>query len=648
MTWVDTAVVVPGGNSGTFQAELDALDTHTLGPVNVKSFGAVGDGVTDDTAAIQAAATAAASGELYLPPGNYRISGTITLPSTITVRGHGAVLHQVTNNTPTLRATSATAVTIEGLELVGVGSGDTASTAVSAAYGVTARAYGIWFDSCSNVKVRDVRLRQHRNAGIVLWHSSDVLVDGCNITGTRGQGVSSADSGIPNGDGTTAQFGVWVVSGYAGDDPSTMKGTNITLRDNWAGEVAHAYYIGPNYDRVTAIGNRFGYLSQHGFYVVPYKNLSITQSKGDAYAHGIKLQGQWQASYVNPGPVDVSFNQVTGDTAPAIDIGVIDEVSGSTPIRASTFIDGATVIGNTVSSGSHSGILLTGVRGGIVAKNRVRSTAWFGIYAYSFEGSIEDNEVGSSTGTIGDSTHDPIFVSVSPYLTSVVKGNKFRGINAASAPNAYITGAWNASVSPPIAWAGSKYHGKGAYVLNDSSKTYVATTGGVSAASGGPTGTGTGITDGTVVWDYVAASGAVDQGVVAVEGNRLLAATATEPTYSMSFTSTSVRLRANDFSRTSKLISTTTLVSLEDDGSNSHGGWNAGSPYSGLAGPGRPRRDFYGTNYAGQAGGPSGSVAYAVGDRVWNTALTGGSQPVMWVCVVGGTPGTWKVLQLQA
>jgi polygalacturonase len=38
-------------------------------PVNVKDFGATGDGSTDDTSAIQAAVTAAANKSLYIPAG---------------------------------------------------------------------------------------------------------------------------------------------------------------------------------------------------------------------------------------------------------------------------------------------------------------------------------------------------------------------------------------------------------------------------------------------------------------------------------------------------------------------------------------------------------------------------------------------------
>ena len=54
--------------------------------VNVKDFGAVGDGVTDDTAAIQAALDSA-SGDLYLPEGAYLISTTLADDLDVSISG---------------------------------------------------------------------------------------------------------------------------------------------------------------------------------------------------------------------------------------------------------------------------------------------------------------------------------------------------------------------------------------------------------------------------------------------------------------------------------------------------------------------------------------------------------------------------------
>ena len=51
----------------------------TGAPANVLDFGAVGDGTTDDTAAIQAALTTGRS--VYLPQNTYAISATLRLNS---------------------------------------------------------------------------------------------------------------------------------------------------------------------------------------------------------------------------------------------------------------------------------------------------------------------------------------------------------------------------------------------------------------------------------------------------------------------------------------------------------------------------------------------------------------------------------------
>jgi len=65
--------------------------THNDGVINAQTCGAVGDGITDDTAAIQAALDAAApiGGVVWLPPvsGAYRCNGALTIPGHVTLRG---------------------------------------------------------------------------------------------------------------------------------------------------------------------------------------------------------------------------------------------------------------------------------------------------------------------------------------------------------------------------------------------------------------------------------------------------------------------------------------------------------------------------------------------------------------------------------
>jgi len=59
-------------------------------PINVKDYGAVGDGVTNDTAAIQAAFNAANTAKgatVFFPVGDYLITSTLTLPRSATITG---------------------------------------------------------------------------------------------------------------------------------------------------------------------------------------------------------------------------------------------------------------------------------------------------------------------------------------------------------------------------------------------------------------------------------------------------------------------------------------------------------------------------------------------------------------------------------
>jgi hypothetical protein len=73
------------------QYEHKADGTHNFGVFNALTFGAKGDGLTDDTPAIQAALNAAApvGGVVWLPPGPnaYRCNSSLTIPGNVTFKG---------------------------------------------------------------------------------------------------------------------------------------------------------------------------------------------------------------------------------------------------------------------------------------------------------------------------------------------------------------------------------------------------------------------------------------------------------------------------------------------------------------------------------------------------------------------------------
>jgi len=87
------------------EAVLNAMYTDLGGPVNVKTFGATGGGVTDDTAAIQAAidyaeALVPPKAAIYIPGGNYLVSATLTVSgSNLSIVGDGVNSSTLTRTT---------------------------------------------------------------------------------------------------------------------------------------------------------------------------------------------------------------------------------------------------------------------------------------------------------------------------------------------------------------------------------------------------------------------------------------------------------------------------------------------------------------------------------------------------------------------
>lgn len=105
--------IIASGTAGT--VTINGPQSSGEGILNVKTFGAVGDGTTDDTAAIQAAINAAATGWtsgdpfgfggiVYVPPGVYGVSADIDIPEQVILQGAGlrvTIIRWIGGSSPT-------------------------------------------------------------------------------------------------------------------------------------------------------------------------------------------------------------------------------------------------------------------------------------------------------------------------------------------------------------------------------------------------------------------------------------------------------------------------------------------------------------------------------------------------------------------
>ena len=93
------------------------VDAKLKETVSVTDFGAVGDGVTDDTAAIQAALNA--SSNIYLPPGTYKTTAPLLLNTYSQINGSGS--NSIIKNTTNLSVIESTTSTGSRIYFVGGG-----------------------------------------------------------------------------------------------------------------------------------------------------------------------------------------------------------------------------------------------------------------------------------------------------------------------------------------------------------------------------------------------------------------------------------------------------------------------------------------------------------------------------------------------
>lgn len=186
--------------------------------MNVKQFGAKGDGSTDDTAVIQYAVSHCSN--VYVPDGTYMVDGqydsvtqsAILVPDNTSIKlAPNATLKVIPNSYTHYRILNiyqATNVKIEGGNLLG---DKTTHLDTSGEWG-----FGIYVRESSDVEVKNMHIDDMWGDGIVITHGTNVITEGLIINNCRRNGytissgvnVHSINDTITNISGTAPQAGV--------------------------------------------------------------------------------------------------------------------------------------------------------------------------------------------------------------------------------------------------------------------------------------------------------------------------------------------------------------------------------------------------------------------------------------------------------
>lgn len=314
--------------------------------VNVKQYGAKGDGITDDTTAIQNAINAAATGSvIFFPAGTYLVSSTIQLVAELAYLGttgsygSSTIKQKNSSNLPAVLAASGwynnntfsdNPVRIENLLIDGNNSNNTTS------HGIVLMNYDSIIRECTVINAPGCGIvisSINRSGGTLSNTAVENRIESCKISGAGTHGIWIHDSG---NNATDGYLDSCIVSG------TTQDGIHMDTAVGW--------FIQHNHTYATAM-NAYELLNCYSTYVIGNEVDGYGNSGTANYYSGIgmTLIGP-RASIIEGNTINV--NQETNDSSTYQHLNVTG--GGSTDTHA--IVIGNHILGGYVSTTSTTSI----------------------------------------------------------------------------------------------------------------------------------------------------------------------------------------------------------------------------------------------------------------------------------------------------
>jgi Pectate lyase superfamily protein/Right handed beta helix region len=384
--------------------------------LNVKNFGAKGDGVTDDTAAINTALAAAKSAgdSLLFPAGNYPHSGLV-VANGITLVGVGA--------TSILTATSASNGAVE---LTGSGAsvslmkiGYASPSSVAFAFPDTEpQAGAVWINSASNFTLSQVTVSNASNNAIDVLSSSSGSVQSVAVNGASNDGILISDcAGVQILNNSVQGIGnvaLAVEQTSTGSSNLTIQGNTLTSAGNASvslplllltGGIQSSQVSSNTLTATGAINPALYVNANNGSFTISNLTVSGNSIDGGSGVNHIFV-GIEVASLGTSSSVTVTNNTVKNIGLDSIDVTASDNVTVSSNTITTVANVGiedfacqnVVITGNTVSGAGVDAIFAADINGTTQISNNTMSNCC--LNTGSNEAVITVNTLGGFVGTL--------------------------------------------------------------------------------------------------------------------------------------------------------------------------------------------------------------------------------------------------------